>query len=479
MALFQSHSYTLPWRSVKGRSSTQVPRPRILPRQLHSGGFSTADSKGVVAVGVGLASVTLRRKGRNCSVPRVPRAAVDEQESFSELAEWLRARGAYINKAVGLVGADQGVAAASERGCVALEDIRAGELLLEIPVSCCLSVIPGSYDQVFDEELLKAVDVAGLRRQDAELALAVAVERELGEESAWWPYLKLLDCKHTFPLFYEDGDLEMLENIPLKESLAVTNRAVQLLVEKSGLADVPLRESLMLVWGRRFSCDVATGMIPLGDLLNHRFYPSCAWESPTPESPDVWKLRAKMDMAAGDSLNFCYCEDPNHLLMTTSGFVVKENPYDRIMVRPSDLRKALLSVCNEKSSEDFASWREQQIEEQLPDPEEEGVGLSMYLVGRQPGGIQWNDLWLNMIGLAVTEDPNGEHWSATPEGLQMYLAAMEKASWSLFPQSLEQDLAQGEDFADSNQEMAATMRRGYKELLKEAVDKLKDRLAAG
>ena len=47
----------------------------------------------------------------------------------------------------------------------------------------------------------------------------------------------------------------------------MTNRAVQLLVEKSGLADVPLRESLMLVWGRRFSCDVATGMIPLGDLL--------------------------------------------------------------------------------------------------------------------------------------------------------------------------------------------------------------------
>ena len=52
-----------------------------------------------------------------------------------------------------------------------------------------------------------------------------------------------------------------------EESLTVTNRAVQLLVEKSGLADVPLRESLMLVWGRRFSCDVATGMIPLGDLL--------------------------------------------------------------------------------------------------------------------------------------------------------------------------------------------------------------------
>ena len=37
-------------------------------------------------------------------------------------------------------------------------------------------------------------------REDAELALAVAVERELGEESAWWPYLKLLDCSSAdFP----------------------------------------------------------------------------------------------------------------------------------------------------------------------------------------------------------------------------------------------------------------------------------------
>jgi hypothetical protein len=36
--------------------------------------------------------------------------------------------------------------------------------------------------------------------EDAELALAVAVERELGEESAWWPYLKLLDCSSAdFP----------------------------------------------------------------------------------------------------------------------------------------------------------------------------------------------------------------------------------------------------------------------------------------
>lgn len=34
----------------------------------------------------------------------------------------------------------------------------------------------------------------------------------------------------------------------------------------------------------------------------------------------------------------------------------------------------LFSFC-----EDFSTWRKEQIAEQLPDPEEEGVGLSMYL----------------------------------------------------------------------------------------------------
>ncbi|CAK9007251.1 unnamed protein product [Durusdinium trenchii] len=50
-----------------------------------------------------------------------------EQEAFEELAEWLRSRGAYINKAVGLTDSDRD----GQRGCVATTEIRVGELLLE------------------------------------------------------------------------------------------------------------------------------------------------------------------------------------------------------------------------------------------------------------------------------------------------------------------------------------------------------------
>eukprot|EP00438_Fugacium_kawagutii_P020049 Skav201029 [mRNA] locus=scaffold3386:99785:108471:+ [translate_table: standard] len=149
----------------------------------------------------------------------------------------------------------------------------------------------------------------------------------------------------------------------------VKSHAVKLLVEKSGLPDTQLKESLHLVWGRRFSCDVATGMIPLGDLL----------------------------LGHGEEL-------------------VGGTWFDMVS-----------SVC-----EDFSTWRKEQIAEQLPDPEEEGVGLSMYLA-------TWRCL-------AVTEDPNGEHWSASPEG-SYHCQATRKA-------------------------MAATMRRGYKNLMKEALTRV-------
>ncbi|CAJ1451138.1 unnamed protein product [Effrenium voratum] len=237
--------------------------------------------------------------------------------------------------------------------------------------------------------------------------------------------------------------------------------------------EVDVKEAMQIVLGRAFTCDLLTCMLPVGDMLNHTFYPSCEVEAPS-VGAESWKLRSKMDLQPGEELSWCYCEDPNHLLLQASGFVMQENPHNRIMARPSDLRKALLSVCNEKSPEDFDKERRKKFIEALPDPEEEGVGLSMFLVGRQPGGIQWNPLWLDLIGFAVTESPDAQHWGKTPEGTKHYFQALEKASWSLFPRNLKDDT---ESFTEKNEELAAVLRRGYKKLLQEALDGLKTRLS--
>ena len=51
-------------------------------------------------------------------------------------------------------------------------------------------------------------------------------------------------------------------------------------------------------------------------------------------------------------------------------------------------------------------------------------------------------------------NPLGSVWpeKRLGEGLQMYLEALEKASWSLFSRSLEEDLKSGDEFKDENQE---------------------------
>ena len=58
------------------------------------------------------------------------------------------------------------------------------------------------------------------------------------------------------------------------------------------------------------------------------------------------------------------------------------------------------------------------------------------------------------------------------------MLALETASWSLFPRSLEEDKADSKT-ASPNQEMAAELRRGYKQLLREAIDSLRVRLTGG
>ena len=71
------------------------------------------------------------------------------------------------------------------------------------------------------------------------------------------------------------------------------------------------------------------------------------------------------------------------------------------------------------------------------------------------------------------------HLPATPlQGMEKYLHALETASWSLFPTSLEEDTDDGKS-KSTNLQMATALRRGYKELLRDAIDSLRVRLSGG
>jgi len=211
------------------------------------------------------------------------------------------------------------------------------------------------------------------------------------------------------------------------------------------------------------------------DLLNHSLYPTCVWDKPTPER-QTWRLKAgRGGMQPNEPITFCYCSDPNHLLMRTVGFVLPDNPFNRIMVKPRELRECLTAASAEGpgavAPQEFSKWRQEQIEENLQDPEEDGPGVSMFFVGRHGGGTQWNPLWLNLCGLAMATSMDGEHWSRCPGGVDEYFGVLKKASWHIFDTTLEEDqeTIKAEGLSE-NRQLALAFRIQQKEILTEALN---------
>ncbi|CAE8628377.1 unnamed protein product [Polarella glacialis] len=368
-----------------------------------------------------------------------------------------------------------------ERGVVATRDLSAGEVLMDLPLTVCMAAASGSEDIL--GPAAAALDSAGIEPVDAALTVAFAQETALREASPWWPYLSLVgEARRGFPCFFAQEELAALQSPPLVELLESIVPAFEAVATIWGLERDDLLAAWELVHSRRFGCKDGRFMLPVGDLMNHSFEPSCAWEEPTADRAS-WRLVSLRQLAAGDPLTFCYCKDPNHLLLLNSGFIVPGNPNNRVMIRPADLRRCMSAAASSPCPEDFASWRAQQFEEQLPDPGGEGPGMSMFLVGRVPsGGIQWNPLWLDLCGMATSSGGARPHWSKLPGGTEQFCATLEKATWALFPTSLEADLS---EIASANKQpgamsansaLALEFRIEQKQLLADALGSLRQKL---
>lgn len=487
----QSHTATI--NAADPAAATATAAPAFRPQQVLScqavdaaaGRRAThatqAGPSGAVQLAVGATVLTaagrhgLRRSGGQRQRTRCA-AALEETEDENTrhlrvLAEWLQARGTTVSEKIGVIEDD---GTGGGRGLVAAEAFIEDEVVLELPLACCFSAAPGLQAQL--ASALPTLAEAGVGGDDAALTVAMATERSLGQNSAWWPYIQSVgEPRHTFPCFFADGDLEALQSVPLIESQQALSTGLDKLASCSGIDRSALAAAMQLVRTRRFGCEQGRFMLPLGDLTNHSFYPTCVWDKPTPER-QTWRLKAaRGGMQPNEPITFCYCTDPNHLLLHTSGFVVPENPFTRIMVKPRELRESLISASAEgpgaAAPEEFAKWRREQIEENLPDPEEDGPGVSMFFVGRKGGGTQWNPLWLNLCGLAMATSMDGAHWSQRPGGVDEYFGVLKNASWRIFGTTLEDDQeAMKAEGLSENRQLALAFRIQQKEVLTEALN---------
>mmetsp|Transcript_110250 Transcript_110250/g.295895 ORF Transcript_110250/g.295895 Transcript_110250/m.295895 type:complete len:226 (+) Transcript_110250:1-678(+) len=216
-------------------------------------------------------------------------------------------------------------------------------------------------------------------------------------------------------------------------------------------------------------------MLPIGDLLNHSFEPTCQWQPPAAGGEQAWRCTALRALEVGEPINWCYSKDPNHLILSTQGFIMPENPFNRVMAKPADLRRSLDSVAVPALSE-FAQWRAAEIAKELPDPVPDNPGAALFVVGAAEGGVRWNPLWLNLCGLAVSADGQ-THWQQQPGGKQRYYNALERATLQLFDTTYEEDVAALEAGGlSANGRMARTFLLGQKELVLYALGSLQQQL---
>lgn len=417
-------------------------------------------------------------KARATRLPRPLRAesatAAGGVTTAAELVQWVRDRGGSVSDALSVVEDDPcALKDVRERGTVAARSVPEGEAVLELPPALCFVAMPeleASLQPAAEELAAARMDI-----RDAALTVAYAEERALGEGSAWWPYITAVgEPEETFPAFWDEGDLDALQSPPLAESLRATGAALRRLSELRGLDIRAVTSAWQLVSSRRFGYDEGHMMLPIGDLLNHSFDPTCAWEPPSATSP-AWRCVATRALEAGEPINWCYAKDPNHLMLSTQGFIMPENPFNRVMAKPADLRRCLEAVFAPALSE-FSQWRSEELAKQLPDPVPNVPGAALFVVGCAENGVQWNPLWLNMVGMAVSTDGQ-THWSQVPGGKQRFYAALEKATLMLFDTTYDEDVAALEAGGlSANRKLAKMFLLGQKELALFALGSLQQQL---
>ncbi|GAB5353826.1 hypothetical protein AAMO2058_000067300 [Amorphochlora amoebiformis] len=196
----------------------------------------------------------------------------------NSLIQWLNASGVYWEKS-GLeirFGIEDlsGLALA----VFAKRNISKGEVLCRIPKSICLTVSSSSVGDILKAEGL-----------DGQLGLIIAVLHEwsLESKSKWHPYFNILPGREYVPFFWHPNELKLLKGTGLiyraDEDLTDLKEDYEqvilpLINEHNSTFDADyfsfnnVKRAASWISSRAFQVDsfVGDGMIPLGDLFNHK-----------------------------------------------------------------------------------------------------------------------------------------------------------------------------------------------------------------
>ncbi|KAL3675689.1 hypothetical protein R1sor_025637 [Riccia sorocarpa] len=282
-----------------------------------------------------------------------------------ELRQWVEKNGGYVSSGIELTQDGQ-----SGLGLRTTQWIPRGQTVISLPSHLPLGM---RFDDTrnADSEAVQAI-VNRVPEELWALRLGMKLLNEKAKENSfWWPYISLLPQRFQIPIFFSGDEIASLQYPPLiyqvkkrcKVLYELSTRDIPAVLqtcqgEKHPFAgqDVDggaLGWAMSAVSSRAFrlqnkkSGDSERVLLPLIDMCNHSFAPNSRLEQISTGDNLDYKLQvvAESSLENGTPLTLNYGALSNDLLLLDYGFIVPDNPYDRVELKydPSLLEVACLA----------------------------------------------------------------------------------------------------------------------------------------
>ncbi|GAX86280.1 hypothetical protein CEUSTIGMA_g13692.t1 [Chlamydomonas eustigma] len=276
------------------------------------------------------------------------------------LVDWVTTQGGKVSGValVNLAGRDGG----SGWGLKAETEIAVGTKLIELPARCHLT-----YSASEDVKLLRLIDQVPSELWGAKLALQLLYHRVRGADSSFSSYISNLPVGVSgIPMFFPRECIAAIEYPPVTEQVKKRCKwlfefSQNVLGKLPGTEEDPfagvsvdinaLGWAMACVTSRAFRTkgpQHPASCLPLIDMANHSFEPNAEVRS----NGQGIDLYSKTKLCPGDPLLLSYGNLSNDFLFMDYGFVINDNPHDRVQLRfGTDLVQAGAMVASVQSSD--------------------------------------------------------------------------------------------------------------------------------
>lgn len=254
---------------------------------------------------------------------------LDENEKGKEevFIDWLKNNGAVFSEMVELRAYDDEV-----RGVHAARDIADEEIVMEIPLSCLITVEMGKETEVGRAVLEAELDLDAPKH--VFLMLFVLCDRKK-PGSRFKPYYDMLPATlSNMPIFWNEDELSYLEGSYLTTQIEERKRAIATDFEAIRHAcpsfDCTLEEfkwARMCVCSRNFGVVVngvrTSALVPYADMLNHYRPRETKWTYDN--SRGAFTITALQNIEKGAQIYDSYGQKCNHRFLLNYGFAIEDN----------------------------------------------------------------------------------------------------------------------------------------------------------